>query len=328
VADLAFYCVCDREHFIGLVALVNSLRLLGHDEPVYVLDCGFEDWQRAALEHDEGILVRKRPLDWHPMLLKTVLPLTEPAAVMAVVDVDIIFTQRLDPLVDLARRTEKPVLFPDLWSDRFFGSWEELGFGPPVPHPCAASGQFVLPARSGRVFLEQWATGLERFAANPTLSDPTLDPLTNPFRFLDMDVLNALIGTVIELDAFEFAGVDTASYPPFEGVAVADAQRLRLTTTAHAKPPILLHHFLGKPWNHLVAPNVYSRLLMRLLTGSGLSVRMPKRHIPFSLRYGVRGFFARRYVVSRLWVRARRSRLRARRVALRSLAADGSSGRL
>lgn len=326
MAELAFYCVCDREHFIGLVALVNSLRLLGHDEPVYVLDCGFEDWQREALERDEGVRVRPRPLEWHPMLLKTVLPLAEPASVMAVVDVDIIFSRRLDPLVDLARQTEKPVLFPDLWSDRFDSRWEELGFGPPVPHRYAASGQFVLPAGSGRVFLEQWAAGLERFAANPTLSDPTLDPLTNPFRFPDMDVLNALLGTVIALDAFEFAGIDTASYPPFEDVAVADAQSLRLSTTSAAEPPILLHHFMGKPWNHLVAPNVYSRLLMRLLTGSDLSVRMPKRHIPFSLRYGVRGFFARRYVVSRLWVRASRNRLRARRVALRSLAADGASG--
>ena len=30
----AFYCVADERYFLGLVGMLNSLRLLGHREPV------------------------------------------------------------------------------------------------------------------------------------------------------------------------------------------------------------------------------------------------------------------------------------------------------
>ena len=36
----AFYCVADERYFLGAVGMLNSLRLLGHAEPIYVLDCG------------------------------------------------------------------------------------------------------------------------------------------------------------------------------------------------------------------------------------------------------------------------------------------------
>jgi hypothetical protein len=36
VRPVAFYAVSDSAHFIGLVALVNSLRLAGHTEPLLV----------------------------------------------------------------------------------------------------------------------------------------------------------------------------------------------------------------------------------------------------------------------------------------------------
>ena len=45
----AFYCVADERYFLGAVGLINSLRLVGHDEPVYLLDCGLTDAQRELL---------------------------------------------------------------------------------------------------------------------------------------------------------------------------------------------------------------------------------------------------------------------------------------
>ena len=38
--DVAFYCVADERYFLGAVGLINSLRLVGHDEPIFLLDCG------------------------------------------------------------------------------------------------------------------------------------------------------------------------------------------------------------------------------------------------------------------------------------------------
>ena len=36
----AFYCVSDDRYFLGAVGLINSLRLVGHSEPIHLLDCG------------------------------------------------------------------------------------------------------------------------------------------------------------------------------------------------------------------------------------------------------------------------------------------------
>ena len=38
--NAAFYCVADERYFLGAVGLINSLRLVGHDEPIHLLDCG------------------------------------------------------------------------------------------------------------------------------------------------------------------------------------------------------------------------------------------------------------------------------------------------
>src|SRR3954452_3063519 len=94
--ELAIYCVADRDHFLGLAALVNSLRVLGHDDPVHVLDCGFEDWQRAVLEEGDGVFVVDADPSTPAKLQKTLLPLTQPAAVKIVVDVYVIFKRRLE----------------------------------------------------------------------------------------------------------------------------------------------------------------------------------------------------------------------------------------
>ena len=45
----AFYCVADERYFLGAVGMINSLRLLGHDEPAFVLDCGLTASQRTLL---------------------------------------------------------------------------------------------------------------------------------------------------------------------------------------------------------------------------------------------------------------------------------------
>jgi hypothetical protein len=298
----------EARNFLGLVALVNSLRVLGHDERIYVLDCGFEPWQRAVLAQDRAVAVINAESSRHPMLLKVVLPLAHPAQIMVVVDVDVIFTGRVDTLADTAATAGKPIFFPDFWADRFQPAWERLGFGRPIPHPYVASGQLVLPAECGHDFLTLWAQGLERLATDPTLSGSGLPKEKDPFFFPDMDVLNALIGPAIPLDSFIIADTTSAAYPPFEGVRIVDSERL-VVESADGSRPILLHHFMHKPWNHLIAPNPYSRLMTRLLCGDDIALRTARGRIPQSLRLGVHGAVGRRYVVSRLGVRTLRAKL-------------------
>ena len=46
---VAFYCVSSDAYFLGAVGMINSLRLQGHDEPVYVMDCGLSAPRRELL---------------------------------------------------------------------------------------------------------------------------------------------------------------------------------------------------------------------------------------------------------------------------------------
>ncbi len=58
----AFYCVSSAEYFLGAVAMINSLRLNGHREPIYLLDAGLSDDQRALLAAEVTIV--KAPEEW------------------------------------------------------------------------------------------------------------------------------------------------------------------------------------------------------------------------------------------------------------------------
>ena len=49
-APVGFFTIADATYFLGLVALVNSLRLQGHADPITVLDLGLRAEQREALK--------------------------------------------------------------------------------------------------------------------------------------------------------------------------------------------------------------------------------------------------------------------------------------
>src|SRR5262245_8439821 len=49
VLECAFYSFCNSEHFVGVVALVNSLRLVGHEEPLFLVDSGLTSDERSRL---------------------------------------------------------------------------------------------------------------------------------------------------------------------------------------------------------------------------------------------------------------------------------------
>ena len=61
----AFYCVSSELYFLGAVGLVNSLRLQGHDEPIYLLDCGLTQEHRELLAREVDDRPRPRV---HPAL--------------------------------------------------------------------------------------------------------------------------------------------------------------------------------------------------------------------------------------------------------------------
>ena len=70
MSGAAFYCVADERYFLGAVGLVNSLRIVGHDEPIYLLDCGLTGRQRELLAGQVTLV--NAPDGAPPTLLKTI----------------------------------------------------------------------------------------------------------------------------------------------------------------------------------------------------------------------------------------------------------------
>ena len=97
MTEIAFYCASSELYFPGAVGLVNSLRLHGHDEPIYVLDCGLTPEHRELLA-TEATIVSGAP-ETPPYLLKTIAPLRHPTETMVLIDADMIVTSPLTPLI-------------------------------------------------------------------------------------------------------------------------------------------------------------------------------------------------------------------------------------
>jgi hypothetical protein len=281
VVSAAIYCVADRRMFVGAVAVINSLRIVGHREPIFVLDCGLEEDQRKLLSR-EATLVTSRSQQT-PHLSKCVLPLARPADAMLLIDADVIVTRSLLPLLQTAAEG-KVVAFADALADRFDARWSELlDFGEPRRQPYVNSGIVALPRGLGSEVLEGLRSAAPRVDVGRSMvaqGNPE-----DPFYFLDQDVLNAILATAINEEDLVILEYRLAPHPPFPGVRVRDAASLQCAYDDGAEP-FALHHIQRKPWLAAVRSTVYSRLLTRLLLAPDLPLRLQPHQLPVRLRTG------------------------------------------
>lgn len=303
----AFYAVGTEEYFLGLVGLVNSLRLVGHGEQIYVTDCGFAENQRRHLAGHVTLVNSPRTVS--PHLQKTVAPLAHPADVMILIDADIIVLRRLDELIEQALRG-KLVAFVDEFAERFDPRWSELlGLGPVRRQPYVNSGVIVLERSTGTPLLERLASGCTRIDANRGFHRN--GDLDYPFYYLDQDVLNAVLATCEE-EALDLRDHALAPVPPFRGLQVLDEVSLRCAYE-DGREPFALHHVLRKPWLDATPWSIYSRLLARLLLKPDLALPLRSADVPLRLRPGVGGWAEKRRSALLSRMRSARGRLGLRR---------------
>jgi hypothetical protein len=278
--DAAFYTATDARHFIGAVALLNSLRLVGHREPFVLVDCGLEDWQRAAIAAHATLVDASRDLP--PMLHKATGPLAHPAQVMAVLDADVIVTRSLAPLLEKAQRG-CIVAFANNDQDRFFAEWSTLGLGAPERRPYVASGHLFVSAEGGLELLRVFDDAQRRIDLARTLiaNDDLVVRASrdDPFYYPDMDVLNAVLATPAFSSRVVTVDYRLAPHAPFDGVSLDDAETLRCSYSDGVQP-FLLHHVLRKPWLAATKSNVYSRLLPRVLTSMDVEAPLDPSRLP------------------------------------------------
>ena len=274
------YCVTGRDFFSGAVALLNSLRLLGHREPLYVLDCGMEGWQRDLLLEHATVL--PAPVDAPPSLLKHVAPLDHPDEVMIMLDADVILTRPLNELIEAASGGALVAFRND--RNRFFAQWGELlDLGPLRPSPYLTSSAIVVARALAERLLP--VVGEKQMSVDHGRTWLDGGEESDPLYYVDQDVLNAVIAARLRPE--QVIGLDPrlAPIPPFTGLRLIDAATLRCRYRDGTEP-YLLHHASRKPWLVPMRSNAYSRLLTRLLLGPDVALRLEPRDLPRRLRTG------------------------------------------
>jgi hypothetical protein len=301
----AFYVVSSREYFLGAVALINSLRLQGQSEPVYVLDRGLTAIQRELLS-PEATLV-EGPADAPPHLLKTIAPRRHPADVMVLLDADIIVVRPLDAL--MAEAAEGRVIAFEDTEDRWEPEWGELlDLGDLRRRRYVTSAFVALGGEIGKEVVDLVDDRVKRVDITRTFYEiDLLDPNTAlpdyALKLLDQDVLNAVLAAVASDEQAICLDPRGMGLIPYEGISVVEEARPRCAYQDGSEP-YLLHHVLpGKPWLQVTAESPYSQLLRRVLTGSGLSIELPRELLPLHIQRGVAARLAR--ARGRLTTRAR-----------------------
>lgn len=278
----SLYAVADHRAFVGLVAMLNSLRLAGHEESLVVLDAGLAARQRELLSAHTTLVPAARS-SVLPHLLKTRGPLQRPADVMILLDADLVVTGSLERLIESAR-SGMCVLVGDAVGDRFHPEWGALlGLGAHRREPYMNSGIIALPRDPGLVILELVERSQARVEGRGTMVSGGTP--RDPFYYIDQDIWNAVLSAVTEPDGLEVLDPRLAPHPPFRDLRVLQELPPRCAYSDGTEP-LALHHVGRKPWLKPTRSNVYSRLLPPLLLTPGLTVTLAPEDVPLRFRRG------------------------------------------
>jgi hypothetical protein len=281
--DCAFYLIADSRFFIGAVVVLNSLRLIGHQEPIVVVDAGLTAAERSALSTHAELI--SAPENVSPALMKMTGPLTRPADVAVVLDSDVIVVSPLNDLIDAAASGQLVAFVNNApVHDRFFPEWSTvLELTPMRRQPYLAAGQLFIPRTLNDRLFTPWQQGQAKVDMQRTLWGR--GRLTDPFYFADMDVFNAVVSNRLEPNEILMLENRYAPVPPFPELELIDPERL-LVRYPNGEHPYLLHHILGKPWLKATRTNIFTLLLPRLLLAPDLPLRLTRAQIPLRLRDG------------------------------------------
>lgn len=287
---VTFYTVAEQRFFVGLLALINSLRLTGHPGEIVVLDTGLLPEQRRLLLGHATVVDPPADQVGNPLLLKPFPALLETTGVVVVIDADMIVTRPLDDVLGAAADGRICLFTDETQNPRWFAEWEQAFAlqAPLRPGPSHNSGFVAFAAERWPTLLRRWWSACERIAPEDTRGRGA--GWEQPFWDGDQDALNALLLS-------EVPDAAVATWPQHVAdllfdVAITDPRTLACT---YRGAPVRLMHHTGspKPWQPeawmRVQRNAYVRLLPRLLFASDVAVRLEPEAVPPWLRPGRRG---------------------------------------
>jgi hypothetical protein len=327
--DVSFYTVTDERFFLGTIGMLNSLRLMGNERRVVVLDCGLTKRQRDVLDPECELLLLPDSQATNPQLLKPFANLMRPKGTVVILDSDIIVTRPLDSVLKAARNGQVCVCAdPD--SERWFAEWEQL-FElrcPPRHQRYVSSGFVVFSVEHWPDLLPRWWNSCQRIRSCPTSFYEEPD---SPTACADQDALNAILMSEWPEEALAIQPRETQ--PSMEELS----WRVRLfdldtlSCSLHDRPVTLIHPAVKtKPfqrqWWMDQGQSIYPALLRRLLVGGDVRVQVARDDVPIWLQSGLCGGLVTRvlYMVNRLgyirkWLRDRLRKWELVRWAYKSL---------
>jgi hypothetical protein len=320
-ARASFFTRADADNYLGLLAMIASLRAQGYGAPVTVLDLGLTTPQRDALGLECIVVSHPRAHGRHPFLLGAFPYLLGATGAVVYVDADVILTSSLDPILDAV---EHGMVYaaPDITVGRCSPEWaDRFGLTAPLrPQVYVNSGFVALSTDHHPDLLGRWWECCERLPPPPAVHDPRPDPV----GFGEQDALNALLMSEVPAGRLELA----PSTPAVQG-----ARQLRETTVVDLERlacryrglPTLLLHPVGrpKPWQDAarreLERNAYTRCLRELVTRAPARTRTGVARLPPWLEPGTRGATTLSVVSATNNARARvkRSRLALGKARLR-----------
>jgi hypothetical protein len=304
-----FFTIGDARFFPGVVALLNTLRLAGHDEELVVLDCGLAPGQRAALAPHCTLVVRSRALVHNPQQYKAFPHTVGASGVVVVVDSDLYVTRSLAPF--LARAAGGRIcVFADLEPHRWFAEWSSaFELAEPLRRETYVNSGFVCFSTAHHPeLLGRWWAACERTFAHRTIYEGAAHGL--PMSQSDQDALNAVLMSEVAPGAVALQPGEDELFPwQFRELDAIDVAALDVRWRGH-RPALV--HAAGWPkvWETAgwwtVAP-AYAALARRALTWPDVAVPLPAETLPVWLRPGWRGGASVRAVAgaSRTWRAAR-----------------------
>ncbi len=287
------FTIADRNYFIGLVAMLTSLRRQGHAFPMVVLDLGLTAPQREILEREFGVSLfeRSEVADRHPFLLGPFAHLLEPNGLVVYLDADVIVTRPLDDMLEAAG-AGKFCAFPDLVPERWFSEWAPtLALTAPMRRETYVNlGCVVFSTEEFPDLLRRWWECCADLATTVCLPAPP----DQPFAYADQDVLNALLMSEVPAERKWILSRDAQPMRWRELARTKLVDTRTLACTFDGNPTAVLHAVTTpKPWQpqwrRALYASGYERCLREAVATSASAVRASETPLPLWLRPGWRG---------------------------------------
>lgn len=310
-ANVSFYTITDKRFFIGTVGMINSLRLMGHEQRVVVLDRGLSERQRSLLATESEIVTLPDAQATNPTLFKPYANLLHPRGVVVMMDSDLILAHGLDAVLEAAKNG-RICACADPESGRWFAEWERIfGLpGQPRRQPYVNAGFVAFSVEHWPHLLRRWWDSCQRIRTHPTIYEGAV--WEGPTSQADQDGLNAILMSEVPAESLYVLPAETQPIMEMLSGQVELPDGGGLSCSLRGRP-VTLVHVTGKtkPWEikgwSWLGRHPYPTLLRRLLVRRDARIRVSRSNVPIWFWPGKTGEATMRVlsVVNRISARIR-----------------------